>query len=228
MRRVLVAMFALLCLTLGHQVWAAKVGAGLGARSSATHPQFPTESQGESMQTSLGFRVQEEVFSTLFSGEVDLVGNIAYNGEDSSQNLLVSNSLQRNFFEVGVEMKNVLQITEESEEGQTGVETLSTKLEISRQMLPNIRGRIVGGYNYNHFNKSNLLTGLGLSTEALSCVIDIDLWTGESQSLVGRVSKEVNFFKFTLGTLTDTTTQDSKVWFEVRMSIDDLSVISQY
>lgn len=217
---VLVGLFL-----LGAQVWAAQVGVGVGAISRSTHPQFPIEDQDESMQTSFGLQVREEAFSTLFSGGVDLVGNIDYDGEGSSQNLLISNLLQRNFTEMGVEMENYLQIAGEE---NAGLEELSTKLRLSRILTPAVEGSVIGGYNYNHLDRSHFLMGLGLSTEAISCTIDVDLWASENPTLVGRISKEINVYRFTLGALANTTTQDSKVWLEFKMSIDDLSDTSRY
>ena len=204
------------------QVWAAEVGIGVGASSRSTHPQFPTENQGESMQTSFGLKVRKEAFSTLFSGAVDLIGNIDYDGEGSSQNLMVSNLLQRKFFETGVEVENSFQIAGEE---SAGLEDLSTKLRLSRTLIPTVEGSVIGGYNYSHFDKSHFLMGMGFSTEAAFCTIDIDLWTGENPTLVGKISKEINVCRFTLGALTTTATQNSKIWLEFKMFINDLSTI---
>ncbi len=223
MRRIIATLVGL-CL-LGTQVWAAEVGVGVRASSSPVHPQFPTKKRDESMQTSFGFQVREEAFLTLFSGGVDLVGNIDYDGEGSSQSLLISNLLQRNFPEVGVEMENYLQIAGEED---AGLEDLSTKLRLSRILIPTVEGSVIGGYNFNHLDRSHFLMGLGLSTEAISCTIDVDLWASENPTLVGKISKEINIYRFTLGALANTTTQDSKVWFEVKMSIDDLSDTPRY
>lgn len=225
MKRI-AAILVGLCL-LGTQVWAAKVGLGVGVSSRSIHPQFPIENQDESMQTNLGFKIKtrEEVFSTLFSGGVDLVGNIDYDGEGSSQNLLISNLLQRSFPEMGVEMENYLQIAGEE---NAGLEELSTKLRLSRILTPAVEGSVIGGYNYNHLDRSHFLMGLGLSTEAMSCTIDVDLWASENPTLVGKISKEVNVYRFTLGALTNANTQNSKVWLEFKMSVNDLSDISRY
>ena len=222
-----IAMILVGLFLLGTQVRAAEVGIGVRASSSPVHPQFPIERQDESMQTSFGLQVRKEAFSTLFSGAVDLVGNIDYDGEGSSQNLLVSNLLQRSFFEMGVEVENSLQIAGEDEGGNAGLEELSTKLRLSKILIPTIEGSVIGGYSYNHLDKSYFLMGLGLSTEAISCTVDVDLWASENPTLVGKISKEVNIYRFTLGALSSATTQHSKVWLEVKISIDDLSDASR-
>ena len=214
---VLLLGFGLCCLSIQAK---AAVGIGMGVRSNSTHPQYPTLSRGESMQTNLGLQVKEEdLFSTLLAGSVDLIGHIAADG-GMSQSFVAANTLRRNFSDVGVGVgvKNTLQATEN--EGSTALENLSTSVTLSRALLPTVEGRVIGGYNYNHLQESLLLMGLGLSTEVMSFKIDIDLWVKESPSLVGVVSREMSFYTFTLGTTANA--HRLRAWVGFKVFIDDL------
>ena len=202
---------------------ATTVGVNMGAKSNSIHSQYPIKTTKEpSMQTGIGLQIGTEAFSTSFLGSIDMIGNIAYDNESPmNQKIIASNLFQRNIHETDLEIRNEIQIAEGS--GRDGVENLSTSMQISRVLLPAIEGRVIGGYNYNYLHNSLFLVGLGLSTESiLTCKIDIDFWAGKTPTLMGKISKEVGFCRVVVGTMANTT-QKQKVWFEIKVFIDDLS-----
>lgn len=219
--RLLVIGWALI---VGVHAQATEVGVGLGVKSAATHRQYPIQTKA-AVQTNVGFQVKDTFLSTDMSGSVDLVGHIAYDSkEEAGQGIIASNLLQRTFQEVSIEARSILQVTDNNGAGRMGADNLSTSIQIAREILPTVEGRIIGGGYYSHQDPYALLVGAGLSKELLSCKFEIDLWKKECLTITSRVSKEVEFHKFTLGAMTDTVnSRNSRVWFEISVSIDNLS-----
>ena len=199
---------------------AADIGVGIGVTSAAMHQEYPLETR-DALQTKAGIQLKQEVLSTLISGNVDLIGNISYsNKEEMSQGLSTSSSIQKSFHGVNLKAQSVLQIAEKNSEGRLEVDNLSTSFSISREVFPEVEGRIIGGGYYNHQGSTSLLMGADIAKEILSCKVEVGLWVKEELALTGRISKEMEFHRISIGTVTDT--RESKVWFEVSVSVDDL------
>ena len=195
----------------------ATTGIGIGIRSSSMHPQYPIEVQKQSMQTSMGLQVDGEAFSSFLLGRVDLIGYSSYEGE-MSQGLRGSNALKRTYgTDIAVEMENVLEVMD-GEEGQ-GMKYLASSLSIVKKWRV-IEGRISGGYNYNPLHTSLFLVRVGVSIDILTCNLGVNVWKGETSTVTGTLSKEMEFYKLTFSTMTDK--QRSKIWLGVSVHLDDV------
>ncbi len=196
-------------------------GIGIGIRSSSMHPQYPIEVQKQSMQTSMGLQVDGEAFSSFLLGRVDLIGYSSYEGE-MSQGLRGSNALKRTYgTNIAVEVENVLEVMD-GEEGQ-GMNYLASSLSVVKKWRVIGRvmeGRISGGYNYNPLHTSLFLVRVGVSIDILTCNLGVNVWKGETSTVTGTLSKEMEFYKLTFSTMTDK--QRSKMWLGVSMHFNDV------
>ena len=215
-------LFFGLAVLIAPKAQAAEVGVGIGVKSASMHQEYPLETKGRSMQTKMGLKLKGETFSTNVSGSVDLIGHVSYDKEGATgQGIIASNLLQRNFRKgVSIEAKNILQVAESIGEGGMGVDNLSSMVSVSREIFTAVEGRIIGGGYYSHQTPPSFLLGAGLSKEVLSCKIEVDIWMQDTLSVTGRVSKEVDLHKFTLGTMK--TEGEARVWFEMNILIDNI------
>ena len=202
-----------------------KFGLGADVKSSAVHPTLPINVVNERFETSI--RAQVGCGDQLEVG-VNMSGYTPYSGGSVDDALSAFSSFNKRMAGVDVDLEGfVYYITQnESDVAQTRTLSASTSVNISRPFGV-ADGHFLVGYNYNQQeNLQPLLFGFGISRSLIGFDLSSTLWMETDQSLStvlrSNLSREIDYFKISLGSLFDLGEGESRVFFNINILIDDV------